>query len=110
MIHSLCLAGRVPTGATTQESERGTEKRATCGSALRAAILSVHSVWLSCNSRAGRAEGKLSEETAEGGLLDEMGGGFYWKWHRPAKYHIYEIIRYYDMTAMARIAGCRMRI
>jgi hypothetical protein len=66
------------------------------------AILSVHSVWLSCNSRAGRAEGILSKETGEGGWLDEM-GGFYWapavtafwmgsKWHRLA------IVLYYDIT------------
>jgi hypothetical protein len=63
-----------------------------------AGILSVPSVWLSCDSRAGRAEGELSEETGEGGWLDEM-GVFYWalavtvfwmgsNWHRLAMYYI----------------------
>jgi hypothetical protein len=72
MIHGLCIAGQFPTGARAQESERGTEKRAMCDFAFHAAVLSARSVRLSCNSRAGSAEGELSEETArgEGGWLD----------------------------------------
>jgi hypothetical protein len=56
-MHRLYIAGQVPTGARAQVSERGTEKRAMCDLASHAAILSVHSVWLSCNSRTGSAEG-----------------------------------------------------
>jgi len=55
-----------------------------------ASILSVPSVWRSCDSRAGSAEGELSEETGEAGWLDEMGC---------------TILRYYDMTVMM---DCRM--
>ena len=103
MIRGLNIAGQVPTGARPkQESERGTEKRATSDFTVtfHDAILSAPSVCRPCNSRAGRAEGELSEETGECGQLGEM-GGFYWssgmssKWHRLAKYCS---LRFYDTT------------
>jgi hypothetical protein len=46
-----------------------------CDFAFHAAVLSEHSVWLSCRSREGSAEGVLSQEVGEGGVarrLDEM--------------------------------------
>ena len=61
-----------------------------------ATILSVPSVWRSCNSRAGNAEGELSEEKSKLGSrwLDEMGAPavtVFWmgpKWHRLGIYYI----------------------
>ncbi len=76
-----------------------------------ASILSVPSVWRSCDSRAGSAEGELSEETSEGGWLDE------WEsftglppsrssgWARSGTASPCTILRYYDMTVMM---DCRM--
>ena len=39
-----------------------------CGFAFHAAVLSEPSVWLSCKSRAGSAEGVLIQEVGEGGV------------------------------------------
>ena len=71
MIHGLHIGGQVPTGARAQESERSTEKQASCDFASDAVVLAVLCIWLSCNSRAGSAEGELSEEAREG---NEMRG------------------------------------
>ncbi len=74
MVEGLHIARPVPAGALlrAQERNRSTEKRVTCDDSDFAshavAILSVPSVWLSCSSRAGNAEGELSEEMHESGV------------------------------------------